>query len=78
MDDWFNSILSIALIPQIVALIIEKNKLDELTAIKEFYQSKVYELLSNEKTKMWHYSPMTIYMMLKNEKEHDVIVFPEE
>ena len=51
MDNWFNSILSIALIPQIVALIIEKNELDELTAIKEFYQSKVYELLSNEKTK---------------------------
>ena len=35
-------------------------------------------LLSKEETKMWHYSPMTIYMMWKHEKETGKVVFPEE
>lgn len=78
MDEKFNSVLSIALIPQTVALIGEKEGLDDITAMNEFYQSKVYDLLSKEETKMWHYSPMTVYMMWKHEKETGEIVFPEE
>ena len=78
MDEKFNSVLSIALIPQTIALIVEKNELDDITAINEFYQSKVYDLLSMEETKMWHYSPMTVYMMWKHEKETGEVVFPEE
>ena len=78
MDKKFDSILSIALIPQTIALIVEKDGIDDITAINEFYQSKVYDLLSKEETKMWHYSPMTVYMMWKHEKETGEIVFPEE
>ena len=78
MDEKFNSVLSIALIPQTIALIVEKDELDDITAINEFYQSKVYYLLSMEETKMWHYSPMTVYMMWKHEKETGEVVFPEE
>ena len=78
MDEKFNSVLSIALIPQTVALIAENQRLDDITALNEFYQSKVYELLSKEETKMWHYSPITIYMMWKHEKETGKIIFPEE
>ena len=78
MDKKFDSILSIVLIPQTVALIVEKDGVDDITAINEFYQSKVYDLLSKEETKMWHYSPMTVYMMWKHEKETGEIVFPEE
>lgn len=78
MDKKFDSILSIALIPQTVALIVEKDGVDDITAINEFYQSKIYDLLSKEETKMWHYSPMTVYMMWKHEKETGEIVFPEE
>ena len=78
MDKKFDSILSIALIPQTVALIVEKDGVNDITAINEFYQSKIYDLLSKEETKMWHYSPMTVYMMWKHEKETGEIVFPEE
>ena len=78
MDKKFDSILSIALIPQTVALIVEKDGIDDISAINEFYQSKVYDLLAKEETKMWHYSPMTVYMMWKHEKETGEIVFPEE
>ena len=78
MDEKFNSVLSIALIPQTVAFIAENQGLDDITALNEFYQSRVYELLSKEETKMWHYSPMTVYIMWKHEKETGEIIFPEE
>lgn len=78
MDEKFNSILSIALIPQTVALIVENQGLDDIKALNEFYQSNVYELLSKEETKMWHYSPLTVYIMWKHEKDTGEIIFPEE
>ena len=78
MDEKFNSILSIALIPQTVALIVEKEGMDDIAAMNEFYQSRVYDLLSKEETKMWHFSPMNVYMMWKHEKTMGEIVFPEE
>ncbi len=78
MDEKFRSILSIALIPETVALIAERDGLDDISALNSFYQSRVYELLSREETKLWHYSPLTIYMMYKNEQETGEIVFPEE
>ena len=78
MDEKFNAILSVALIPQTIDLIVKKDGLSELSAMNEFYQSKVYELLSKEETKMWHYSPLTIYTMWSHEKETGEILFPEE
>lgn len=78
MDEKFNTILSIALIPQIVKLIVEKEKIDDITAISESYSSKVYEMLAKEETKVWHYSPLTIYSMWQYEKETEELVFPEE
>ena len=78
MDKKFSSVLSIALLPQIIDLIAQKENLDDLTAMNEFYRSRVYDLLSKEETKLWHYSPMTLYEMWKREKETGEIIFPEE
>ena len=78
MDEKFNSILSIALIPKTVDLIVKNEGLDDISAMNEFYQSKTYEMLAKEETKMWHFSPMTVYSMWKHEKETGEIVFPEE
>lgn len=44
MDEKFNSILSIALIPQTVDLIVKYEKLDDISAMNEFYHSKTYEI----------------------------------
>lgn len=77
MDKQVNTILSIVLIPEIISLIIEKEKLSDFDALNSFYQSKVYDLLSIEETKLWHYSPLTLYMMWKDEKETGKIIFPE-
>ena len=78
MDEKFNSILSIALIPQTIDLIVKNEGLDDISAMNEFYYSKTYEMLGKEETKMWHFSPMTVYSMWKHEKETGEIEFPEE
>ena len=77
MDERFSAILSVSLIPQIVSLIIDKERVDENTAINMFYESKTYDFLSNEDTKMWHYSPLMIYHIWKSEKETGEVIYPE-
>lgn len=78
MDEKFNTILSIALIPQIVDLIVKNEGINDISAINEFYYSKTYEMLAKEETKMWHYSPMTVYSMWKHEMKTGEVIFPEE
>ena len=78
MDEKFNSILSIVLIPQIVDLIVKNEGIDDISAMNEFYYSKTYEMLSKEESKMWHFSSMTVYSMWKHEKKTGEIIFPEE
>lgn len=78
MDEKFNAILSIALIPQTVDLIVKNEGLDDISAMTGFYRSKTYEMLAKEETKMWHFSPMTVYSMWKHEKKTGEVVFPEE
>lgn len=78
MDKQFNSLLSVVIIPQVVNLIAVKENISEKNAIEEFYDSQVYKVLEREETKVWHYSPLTIYFMWKSEKETGEIAFPEE
>ena len=78
MDEKFNSILSITLIPQTVDLIVKNEGFDDILAMSEFYQSKTYEMLAKEETKLWHFSPLTVYSMWKHEKEKGEVIFPEE
>ena len=66
------------LIPQTVDLIVTNEGLNDISAMNEFYQSKTYEMLAKEETKMWHFSPMTVYSMWKHERETGEVVFPEE
>lgn len=78
MNNSFNSLLSIVLVPGVVELIIKNMEVDEFRALKLFYNSETYTLLSNEKTKVWHYSPQTIYLMWSSENKTGQILFPEE
>ena len=73
----FEAVLKL-LIPQVIHLIAENGKIDEVTASSYFYNSKVYELLENEETKLWHYSPLTLFNMYNDEIKTGVINFPEE
>lgn len=73
----FEAVL-VLLVPQIVHLIAENHAYDEVTAAKEFYESKVYELLEQEDTKLWHLSPLTLFNMFSEEKKTGTFELPEE
>lgn len=78
MEQWFTTMLSVVLVPQVIDLLVEKECLEEVVAIDRFYGSSTYETLSKEETKVWHYSPLTIYHMWKHESETGELLFPEE
>lgn len=72
----FKEILTL-LVPMVIDLIVKNHKVDEATAIKAFYESRVYSLLDEEDTKMWHYSPLTLFCMYDEEYRTGNITFPE-
>ena len=73
-DKKFEAILTL-LVPQVINLICENYPLDEMTASREFYESKVYSLLEQEDTKLWHFSPLTLYNMYEEEQKTGKITF---
>lgn len=53
-------------------------RIAELEATKSFYGSRVYTMLEDEETKLWHLSPLTLYNMYDEEQKTGTITFPEE
>ena len=45
---------------------------------ESFYRSTVYARLSDEASKLWHYSAETLYAMYDDEISGRAIEFPEE
>lgn len=76
-DKKFEAILTF-LVPQVVQLIHERYPLDEITASREFYESQVYALLEQEDTKLWHFSPLTLFNMFDEERRTGSFELPEE
>ena len=68
----------VLIIPKIISLIVENYEIDEVTASRKFYESKVYSLLEEEDTKLWHLSPLTLFHMYDEEINTGNITFPEE
>ena len=60
-----------------LVLIVKYHSKDEVTAARLFYESKVYSLLEQEDTKLWHLSPLTLFNMYDEEKKTGNITFPE-
>ena len=77
-DTQFSTLLRAAIVPQIADLIIKEYSVTDVEATKMFYNSRTYELLSREETKVWHFSPLTLYNIWKTERETGDIVLPEE
>lgn len=73
----FEAILTL-LVPKVVHLIVENSSVDEVAATKAFYDSKVYSVLEDEETKLWHLSPLTLYNMFEEEQKTGAVTFPEE
>ncbi len=76
MDKQIQTIITICIIPQVVSLIAEKEDISEETATKNFYNSLTYKMLAEEDMDLWHYSPLTIYSLYKDEKEKGNIILP--
>ena len=76
-DASFSVILSMV-VPPAIDMIMKKLQLSEKDAITEFYSSKVYEALSDEELKTWHYGPATLCEMFRQERETGSFDWPEE
>lgn len=50
-----------------ILLITENYPYNEVSAAKEFYDSKVSSLLEQEDTKLWHLSALTLFHMFDEE-----------
>ena len=77
MDEKFTRMLGVIIVPQIIDIIIQNEKIKEEDALNAFYQSKTYNLLENEESKLWHLSPLAIYSIYKQEKETGELDLPE-
>lgn len=72
----FDALLPL-IVPKVISLIVENDKQNEVTASKLFYESEVYAALEQEKTKLWHLSPMMLFSMYDEERKTGKITFPE-
>lgn len=76
-DDQYSAFLAV-IVPDIVGLIASRHNLDEIEATHRFYSSKLYEKLSIERLKLWHYSAETLFSLFNEECEKGTLTFPEE
>lgn len=72
----FSAIMGL-IVPEVVRLITENYPYDEITASRKFYRSQVYASLEQEETKLWHFSPLTLYNMFDEEQKNGSFTFPE-
>ena len=77
-EEKYSALLSMAIVPQVVDIIVREEHMCDVEAINVFYQSETYALLEKEETKIWHYSPLTIYHIWKTERKTGKIELPEE
>jgi len=78
MCDKRHSALLTVIVPMVVAEIVRAYGLGEITATEQFYASRVYDELSDEGKKLWHYSPKVLFSMYDEEKRTGTITYPEE
>ena len=75
-QEQFSAIMAI-ISADIVAMIAAKRSVSESEAISLLYNSKVYEALEKEETKLWQYSTPMIYSLLEQEWDSGTIRYPD-
>jgi hypothetical protein len=70
-----------ALLPLIITAlvhkIIERKQMSQDEAILYLYNSELYSVLDDEKTKVWHYSAEKLFLLLDEEKTTGKFDLPE-
>ena len=51
----------------VAVLMAEERGISPEEALVEFYRTRTYRLLENEKSKYWHYSPEQLYQTMKEQ-----------
>ena len=78
MCDKRHSALLTVIVPMVIGEIVKAYGLDEKTATERFYASRVYEELSDEERKLWHYSPKVLFSLYDEEVRTGAITYREE
>lgn len=65
------------IVENLVAMIADKQNISEDEAITKLYSSKLYAMLEQEDTKVWHYSTLMLYELLTEEETTGNIEFPD-
>lgn len=76
-ENQFSALLAV-IVPQIIEHIIKNSNLTEAQAVSCFYKSKLYNELSHEESKLWHYSPLLLYTLYQDELLTGSYDYPEE
>lgn len=76
-EDQFSAMLAV-IVPPIIEQITKNSNVDVDKAIASFYRSRLYQELSDEKSKLWHYSALTLYTMYQDELLTGFYDYPEE
>ncbi|MCI8635143.1 MAG: hypothetical protein HFJ05_06040 [Eubacterium sp.] len=70
-----------ALLPFMASAIADKiavyYQVSEDEAIRRLYDSKLYAMLEQEKTKVWHFSVVKLFELYQEEVENGIIDFPD-
>ena len=64
--------------PGIIKLLMDKRSLNLEEAAEILYNSKIYEMLEDEETKVWRFSYPLLYDLLEEELTTGKITFPDE
>ncbi|MDD4971817.1 MAG: hypothetical protein PHT07_20515 [Paludibacter sp.] len=75
-ENVFESIMPLK-VEDLVSLIVEKKQVDFDIALQYLYESKLYDALSIEETKLWHLSTEKLLDMLITEKNTGELVYPD-
>ncbi len=76
-ENQFSAMLAI-IVPPVIEQITKNSNIGEDKVISRFYRSKLYQELSEERSKLWHYGPMTLYTMYQDELLTGFYDYPEE
>jgi hypothetical protein len=66
------------LVPLVIREIVKAKNISEREAFIQLYSSLVYRTLENEKTKLWHLSPLCLANLLEEELDTGSVTFPQE
>lgn len=72
----FNALMPL-IVSDLASMIAAKQNISEDETIKLLYSSKLYSLLEDEETKLWHYSTNMLYSLFVQEQTTGTIVFPD-